>query len=116
MSRKLKKGQVKEYRQANSLLSLIRWITDAYLFLLICVYPLLISRGYASTSHIKYNFLIGISYYFRLGSIPVPAFIPIASVLIITGTCIYIRDTKRSVAGFISEIRLSPHCASTPVS
>lgn len=107
MSRKLKKEQVTEYRQANSCLRMVRWVIDIYLFLLICIYPFLIRRGYGSTSHIKYNFLIGISYFFRLGSLPVPTFIPVSSILIIAGTYIYIRDTGKTFTGFIKEIRLS---------
>ena len=107
MARKIKKETACEFRHANAYLKALRWVTDVYLVLLICVYPFIVRRGYSSTSHLKYGFLVGISYYINMGVIALPAFIPIALLLIIIGTVKYLRDSGTGVVVFIKGIKLS---------
>ncbi|MBQ9360338.1 MAG: O-antigen ligase family protein [Lachnospiraceae bacterium] len=107
MSRKIKREKTSEYRASNALLRSIRWVTDVYLILLICIYPFVIKPGYASTSFMKYKFLTGISYYLDLGFIVVPTFIPIVITLATFGMIKYLKETKKSIFVFIKEIRLS---------
>lgn len=106
-SRIARKPVQAEYRNANGFLRAIRWVTDIYLILLICVYPFLVYQGYGSTSHIKYGFLIAISYALKIGAIAVPTFIPVVLVLMAAGTHAYLRDSKTSVIEFVKKIRLS---------
>lgn len=106
-SRIARKPVQAEYRNANGFLRAIRWMTDIYLILLICVYPFLVYQGYGSTSHIKYGFLIAISYALKIGAIAVPTFIPVVLVLMAAGTHAYLRDSKTSVIEFVKKIRLS---------
>ena len=107
MSRKLKKEKSIEYGKSQLLLSIIKGITDIYLFLLICIYPLVIQPGYGNTSYVKYNFLIGISYAIRIGVLPIPTYIPVVLILALIGIILYIRESGKTVIIFIREIRLS---------
>ncbi len=107
MARKIKKDNSTEFRHSNAYLRTLRWVTDVYLILLICIYPFMVKRGYSSTSHVKYQFLTAISYYINFGVIAIPALIPIVILLFTAGTVKYLHDSKKSLLAFIKEIKLS---------
>jgi hypothetical protein len=107
MSRKLKKEKICEYRRANCFLSVIRWLTDIYIFIMIGIYPFIVRAGYSTTSYLKYSFLIGISYGFKARIIYIPTFIPCVAALTLIGTVRYLKNADISFNEFIKTIKLS---------
>ena len=82
-------------------------LLEVYLALILCVYPFLIKAGYGETSVIKYGFLFGISYAFRLGPLPVPAFLPVILIVAAVWFVTRMKEQKKSFRDAVREIRLS---------
>ena len=108
MGKKAKgQGNITEYRKANPALSAAGYVMIGYIYLLVCVYPFIIRPGYAETSYVKYDFLIGTSYGYSFGPLFIPTFIPITFALILIGTVLYIRNTGEGVLEFMRSLRFS---------
>ena len=108
MSNRLKKHTKSSGEETtNPFFFALSMLVEVYLALIICVYPFLIKAGYTETSHIKYNFLIGLSYGFRIGIIPVPAFVPLAALLAAAGVFRQLRDAGSSVAAYLKGVKWS---------
>ena len=96
-----------EYKQANFSMIAAGSLLLLYIYLLIGLYPFLIKPGYAETSYVKYGFLMAASYGFRLGSLPVPSFIPLSLLCTLIGTVLYIKRRGMSIRDFIRQLRFS---------
>ncbi len=107
MSRKIRKGEKTEYKNSNTWLVMVRWFTDIYILLLVCVYPFIISPGYTVTSKLKYGFIMSVTYALEVNGVLFPTYVPVTLILIIVGTIKYLSDTKISLKAFIRSIKLN---------
>ncbi len=80
-----RKKAVKRGSAENIWFSVAGWLTTGYLGLLTAIYPFVFRAGYADTSYIKYSFLMGISYGFRIGYLPIPGYVPVTFVMAVFG-------------------------------
>lgn len=96
-----------ETNRSEQLLFAISMLIEVYLALILCVYPFLMKAGYGETSFIKYNFLVGISYAFKIGPLPVPTFVPVTLVLAAVWFVTRAKEEKKSLRDAILAVRLS---------
>ena len=99
--------KTEEYKQANFFMIAAGSLLLLYIYLLICLYPFLIKPGYAETSYVKYDFLMALSYGFRLGPLLIPSFIPLSLLCVLIGTVLYIKKRGIRIKDFIRQLRFS---------
>lgn len=78
------------------------YVMMGYIYLLVCIYPFMIARGYHITSTVKYGFLVNVSFMYSFGPLYIPTFVPLSSLLVLIGI---IRSIRKSDGGFMSYIR-----------
>ncbi len=100
-------GNITEYRNADPALRAAGYVMTGYIYLLVCMYPFIIRPGYAVTSYVKYDFLIGISYGYVAGPVFIPTFVPLSFALILIGTVLYIRNTGKGISVLFRSLRFS---------
>ena len=104
---KVRRKTGQETSRSSQLLFAASMLIEVYLALILCVYPFLIKAGYGETSFIKYNFLVGISYAFKFGPLPVPTFVPVMLVLAAVWFVTRAKEQKKNLRDAVREIKLS---------
>ncbi len=107
MSRKIRREEKTEYKNSNTWLVMVRWFTDIYILLLVCVYPFIISPGYTVTSKLKYGFITSVTYALEVNGFLFPTYLPVTLILITVGTIMYMKDTRTSLKAFVRSIRFN---------
>ncbi len=102
-----KRKQTDEYTQSNIFMIAVSSMLLLFVYLLICLYPFLLTPGYGETSYVKYGFLVSLFFGVDVGPLFIPTFIPLSIICIIIGTALYLKSNKIGIKEFLRQLRFS---------